>query len=113
MPCQISTVELLGPNGLEKTDAEGVIGLVAELPDLWYVALASWENDSQTFRFGPEGRQEPFIFMAERLAPTRRVRRGPRSEGSGKNPGRKRRRARSDRSRARAPGGTMTSVPNK
>ena len=67
VPCRISTDELLGPNGLEKAEAEEMIGLIAELPDLWDVALASWENDSQTSRFGPEGRQEPFIEGVKKL----------------------------------------------
>ena len=67
VPCRISTDELLGPAGLEKDEAEEMIGLVAELPDLWDVALAAWENDSQTSRFGPEGRQEPFIEGVKRL----------------------------------------------
>ena len=67
VPCRISTDELLGPNGLEKAEAEEMIGLVAELPDLWDVALAAWENDSQTSRFGPEGRQEPFIEGVKKL----------------------------------------------
>ena len=67
VPCRVSTEELLGPNGLEKAEAEEMIGLVAELPDLWDVTLAAWENDSQTSRFGPEGRQEPFIEGVKRL----------------------------------------------
>ena len=61
VPCRIATDELLGPNGLERAEAEEMIGLIAELPDLWDVALAGWENDSQTSRFGPEGHQEPFV----------------------------------------------------
>ena len=52
---------------LNQTLPEELIGLVAELPDLWDVALAAWENDSQTSRFGPEGRQEPFIEGVKRL----------------------------------------------
>ena len=67
VPCRISTDELLRPNGLERAEAEEMIGLVAELPDLWDVALTSWENDSQTSRFGPEGRQEPFIEGVKKL----------------------------------------------
>ena len=67
VPCRISTDELLGPSGLERAEAEEMIGLVAELPDLWDVALAAWENDSQTSRFGPEGRQEPFVQGVKRL----------------------------------------------
>ena len=67
VPCRISTDKLLGPNGLEKAEVEEMIGHVAELPDLWDVALTAWENDPQTSRFGPEGRQEPFIKGVKRL----------------------------------------------
>jgi len=61
VPCRISMDELLGPDGLEKAEAEDAIGLLAEFPDLWDLALAGWENDSVTSRFGPEGGHEPFI----------------------------------------------------
>jgi len=67
VPCRIATDELLGPNGLEKAEVEEMIGLIAELPDLWDVALAGWENDSQTSRFGPEGHQESFIHGVKAL----------------------------------------------
>ena len=67
VPCRIATDELLGPDGLERAEVEEMIGLVAELPDLWDVALAPWENDSQTSRFGPEGRQEPFVEGVKKL----------------------------------------------
>ncbi len=67
VPCRFSTDELLGPAGLERAEAEDMIGLIAELPDLWDVVLAGWENDSQTSRFGPEGRQEPFIEGVKKL----------------------------------------------
>ena len=67
VPCRFSTDELLGPHGLERAEAEDMIGLIAELPDLWDVVLAGWENDSQTSRFGPEGRQEPFISGVKQL----------------------------------------------
>ena len=61
VPCRISMDELLGADGLEKSEAEDAIGLLAELPDLWDLVLAGWENDSVTSRFGPEGGHEPFI----------------------------------------------------
>ena len=67
VPCRIATDELLGPEGLEKAEVEEMIGLVADLPDLWDVALAPWENDSQSSRFGPEGHQEPFIKRVRQL----------------------------------------------
>ena len=67
VPCRISMDELLGPDGLEKAEAEDAIGLLAELPDLWDLVLAGWENDSVTSRFGPEGGQEPFIEGVKKL----------------------------------------------
>ncbi|MGI9418507.1 MAG: NADH:flavin oxidoreductase, partial [Geminicoccaceae bacterium] len=67
VPCRFSTDELLGPDGLEKAEAEDMIGMIAELPDLWDLCLAGWENDSQTSRFGEEGRQEPFIDGVKKL----------------------------------------------
>ena len=67
VPCRISMDELLGPDGLEKSEAEDAIGLLAELPDLWDLVLAGWENDSVTSRFGPEGGHEPFIEGVKRL----------------------------------------------
>ena len=67
VPCRISMDELLGADGLEKAEAEDTIGLLAELPDLWDLVLAGWENDSVTSRFGPEGGQEPFIEGMKKL----------------------------------------------
>ena len=61
VPCRLSVDELRGADGLEKAESEDMIGLVAEIPDLWDVCLAGWENDSQSSRFGEEGWQEPFI----------------------------------------------------
>ena len=67
VPCRISMDELLGPDGLEKAEAEDAIGLLAELPDLWDLVLAGWENDSVTSRFGPEGGHERFIEGVKKL----------------------------------------------
>jgi len=38
-----------------------MIGCIADLPDLWDVTLAGWENDSRTSRFAEEGHEEEFI----------------------------------------------------
>jgi dimethylamine/trimethylamine dehydrogenase len=64
---RISTDELLGTAGLHKAEAEDIIGLLAELPDLWDVTLAGWENDSVTSRFGEEGEQAPFVDGVKKL----------------------------------------------
>ena len=61
VPCRISLDELMGSGGLEKAETEDMISMIAELPDLWDVCLAGWENDSQTSRFGEEGRQEEYF----------------------------------------------------
>ena len=54
--------ELQGENGL-RAECEGrdVIGILAEIPDLWDVNISGWDNDSMTARFAPnEGFQEPY-----------------------------------------------------
>lgn len=67
VPVRISVDELLGEGGLQKEEVEDMIGLMADLPDLWDVTLAGWENDSRTSRFAEEGVQEPFISGIKRL----------------------------------------------
>ncbi len=67
VPIRISVDELLGEGGLEVAEVEDMIGLLADLPDLWDVTLAGWENDSRTSRFAEEGAQEPFISGIKRL----------------------------------------------
>ena len=67
VPCRIATDELLGAEGLERDEVEEMIGLIAELPDLWDVALAPWEHDSQSSRFGEEGGQEAHVLGVKRL----------------------------------------------
>ena len=59
--------ELLGEDGLHREEAHEMIGLMAELPDLWDLVLAGWENDSQTSRFGEQGLQEPFVAGVKQL----------------------------------------------
>ena len=67
VPCRLSMDELLGSEGLEKAEAEDVVGLLAEIPDLWDFCLAGWENDSRTSRFGEEGGHEPYLADLKRL----------------------------------------------
>jgi len=67
VPVRISVDELMGEGGLVKEEVEDMIGIMAELPDLWDVTLAGWENDSRTSRFAEEGAQEPFIMGIKRL----------------------------------------------
>ncbi|HTW75074.1 MAG TPA: NAD(P)-binding protein [Steroidobacteraceae bacterium] len=65
--CRISVDELLGQEGLHSAEAQEIIALLAELPDLWDLTLSGWENDSQTSRFSEEGYQEPFVRGVKQL----------------------------------------------
>ncbi|MEX2648955.1 MAG: FAD-dependent oxidoreductase [Alphaproteobacteria bacterium] len=60
--------ELLGEGGVT-VGAEGhdVVAMLAEIPDLWDVNCAAWENDSITARFAEEGFQEPYIDFVKKL----------------------------------------------
>jgi dimethylamine/trimethylamine dehydrogenase len=64
---RMSLDELMGPVGLHRDEAHDLIGLIGDLPDLWDVTLAGWENDSTTSRFEQEGYQEPFVVGIKKL----------------------------------------------
>jgi dimethylamine/trimethylamine dehydrogenase len=64
---RFSVDELIGPEGLHREEAHDMIGLLAELPDLWDITLSDWSNDSETSRFGEEGAQEPFVAGIKQL----------------------------------------------
>jgi dimethylamine/trimethylamine dehydrogenase len=54
--------DLMGAAGMQ-ADEEGraVVEILSDLPDLWDVNVAGWDNDSQTSRFAPdEGYQEQY-----------------------------------------------------
>ncbi len=55
--------ELAGSDGMQAIEeGRAVVELLAELPDIWDVNVAGWENDSQTTRFQSEdGYQIPYI----------------------------------------------------
>ena len=59
--------ELLGTEGMQTTEAEDIVGALAELPDLWDVNVAAWHNDSMPSRFGTEGGQEDYVSFVKRL----------------------------------------------
>lgn len=65
--CRISVDELIGPEGLHRAEAEDLVSLLGEIPDLWDLTLSGWENDSQTSRFAAEGYQEPFVHTIKRF----------------------------------------------
>ena len=59
--CRITIDELLGDAGIGRAELEEVLGTIGEHPDLWDLVLGSWEDDSNTSRFGPEGEQEQYV----------------------------------------------------
>jgi dimethylamine/trimethylamine dehydrogenase len=65
---RLAVDELLGAEGITH-DGEGreILGMLAELPDLWDVNVSDWSNDSATSRFSAEGHQEPYISFVKTL----------------------------------------------
>jgi len=60
--------ELLGPLGITADgDGRAVVELLADVPDLWDVNVAAWQNDSTTSRFAPEGSQLDFVRFVKRV----------------------------------------------
>ena len=61
--------ELRGADGLQaECEGRDVIGMLAEIPDLWDVNISGWDNDSATARFEPlEGFQEPYTAFVKSL----------------------------------------------
>jgi len=59
--------ELMGADGLQISEAEEIVGLLAEIPDLWDVNVADWQNDSMPSRFGKEGGQEDYVSFVKNL----------------------------------------------
>ncbi len=59
---RIAMNEMMGPKGITpEIEGRAVMEMIGELPDLWDVNVADWENDSQTSRFSEEGFQEDSI----------------------------------------------------
>jgi dimethylamine/trimethylamine dehydrogenase len=65
--CRISVDEGIGDAGLSRGDIEEILGELGDLPDLWDFVLGTWEADSNTSRFGPEGEQEQYVIGLKQL----------------------------------------------
>jgi dimethylamine/trimethylamine dehydrogenase len=60
--------EKMGTDGLlHDGESRDVIGMLAELPDLWDVNVSPWRHDSAVSRFSEEGHQEDFIGFVKKL----------------------------------------------
>jgi dimethylamine/trimethylamine dehydrogenase len=60
--------ELFGDAGLRSDgEAQEIVSMLAELPDLWDVNVSPWKNDSSTSRFEKQGFQEQYISFVKKL----------------------------------------------
>ncbi len=66
---RFATDELIGEDGLQVSgESQDIVGMLAELPDLWDVNIADWSNDSATARFEPaEGYQESYTAFVKSM----------------------------------------------
>ena len=66
---RFATDELRGPDGLQaESEGRDIVGMLAEIPDLWDVNVSDWSNDSATARFEPvEGYQEKYTAFVKTL----------------------------------------------
>lgn len=66
---RFATDELRGSDGLQwESEGRDIVGMLAEIPDLWDVNISGWDNDSSTARFEPnEGYQEPYTAFVKTL----------------------------------------------
>ncbi len=67
VPVRLSVDETNSGHGLVKAEMEEVIGLIAELPDLFDLHHSGWDQDSMTSRFAEEGHEEPFFTGIKKL----------------------------------------------
>ena len=61
VPLRIAMDEMAGQAGLEVAEMHDVVGMLAELPDLWDFCMGTWPYDSQTSRFSEEGFQDTYL----------------------------------------------------
>jgi len=61
VPVRLSTADLTTGLSFDRAEVEDLIGLIADLPDLFDFHLAGWEYDSRTSRFADEGHGEEFL----------------------------------------------------
>ena len=65
---RLAVDELNGDAGLRSDgEAQEIVGLLAELPDLWDVNVSNWSNDSATSRFEKQGYQEKYTSFVKKL----------------------------------------------
>lgn len=66
---RLSLNEILGEHGFSNAELRDCIEMNAEVPDLWDLAHGSWEDCSETSRFGGEGSQQSLVQGIKELTP--------------------------------------------
>jgi dimethylamine/trimethylamine dehydrogenase len=65
---RLAVQELEDAPGLQVgSEAREIIGMLAELPDLWDVNVSNWSHDSSSSRFEKQGFQEKYISFVKQL----------------------------------------------
>jgi len=66
---RFATDEVRVADGLQwESEGRDIVGMLAEIPDLWDVNISGWDNDSSTARFEPnEGYQESYTAFVKTL----------------------------------------------
>ncbi len=54
-------------DGIRREHVEEMLAELGELPDLWDFVRGTWDEDSNTSRFGPEGEHEQFVAGLKQL----------------------------------------------
>ncbi len=66
--CRLSIAEAPGGSGVPRPEADELIGLLDDLPDVWDFVAGTWDLDSASSRFASEGEQEPLIAGLKQLS---------------------------------------------
>lgn len=61
VPVRILIKEMIGDAGITNQEIRDVVGMLAELPDLWDFTHGTWPDDSGTSRFKDEAAQEDYV----------------------------------------------------
>lgn len=61
VPVRILIEEMIGETGITNAEIRDVVGMLAELPDLWDFTHGNWPDDSGTSRFKDEAAQEDYV----------------------------------------------------
>ena len=66
--CRLSIADVPDGSGVPRPEADELISLLDDLPDVWDFVLGNWELDSASSRFASEGEREPLIAGLKQLS---------------------------------------------